>query len=100
MAPENETQVKNKFLDKMKDKHEKLGKEEVSKKAKEIRVDGLVDDMNSFPGRIHLAGPIGSTSVKEDKKNHNPLHGGDGKYMGGKDIGKENKSNKFGMDDD
>lgn len=73
------TETRNEFLEKMREKYGMNG--ETIPKAKEIRVEGLVNDMNSFPGRLKMVNTIGKTSVKNDEPNMNKLHGKDGKKM-------------------
>lgn len=75
---------KSKFLEETKEKYDKKGIEQDALKAKPIKVEGLLDDMNSFPGKVNISGPVGYTSVKKkDPENANKLHGADGKPMAG-----------------
>ena len=83
--------TKNEFLDKTKKKYEKLDEYKGLPKAKDIKVEGLLNDMNNFPGRISMVNTVGSTSVLPDKKDHNPLHGKDGKIMSGAKEGNTGK---------
>ena len=94
---DNEIKLKNKFLDKMKDKAEKKG--EAIPKAKEIRVEGLADNLNSFPGRIRMAGPVGETSARKDVNSMNGLQAENGKSMAGSDKGKKGDSNKYDIEE-
>ena len=80
-APEEK---KGKFLEGLQSKHNtKVEDADAMKVKKGIKVEGLLDDMNSFPEKIHIAGPIGQTSVKKSKPQENDLHGDDGKPMAG-----------------
>lgn len=96
---ENELEVKNKCLDDYKKKYEKLNEYKTLPKVNEVKVEKLLDDMNSFPGRIQMSGPIGETSVLPDKKDNNPLHGLNGRKMAGKDIFNEGDSNKYKIEE-
>jgi hypothetical protein len=96
---ENKIEQKDEFLKKTKAKYEKLHEYGEKPKIKEVKVEGLLDDMNSFPGRIQMSGPIGSTSVLPDKVNANPLHGLNGKMMAGSELGKSGDNNKYKIEE-
>jgi len=83
--------TKDEFLDKTKEKYEKLHEYKNLPKAKEIKVEDLLKDTNDFPGRISMVNTIGSTSVLPDKKEHNPLHGKDGEILSGTKEGNTGK---------
>lgn len=96
---DKEVKTKNEFLDKSKTKYEKLHEYKKLPEIKEIKMEGLLNDTNSFPGRIIMAGPIGKTSVLPDKKDHNPLHGENGKVMAGSEMGKKGDNNKYKIEE-
>ena len=80
-APET---VDGKFMANMKKRFETKETDAGSLKAKPITVEGLANDINAFPEKLNIVGPIGKTSVKPSKKDENKLNGGDGKAMTGK----------------
>jgi hypothetical protein len=74
---------KGKFLEGLQAKHNTKVEDADAMKPKGIKVEGLLNDMNSFPEKIHIAGPIGETSVRKSKPQENDLHGKDGQPMAG-----------------
>jgi hypothetical protein len=78
-----ETKITNKdnFLSKMKQKYEVGGKENEALKSKATTMAEILEGNVMPPEKLHVAGPVGETSVKKDGPNHNPLHGGEGKDM-------------------
>lgn len=96
---ENKIEKKDEFLSKTKAKYEKSGEYKKLPEIKEIKVEKLLDDMNSFPGRIQMSGPLGATSVLPDKKDHNPMHGLNGKRMAGSELFKDGDSNKYKIEE-
>ena len=57
-------------------KYEKKGVDNDALKPKTPNMGDLVGEV---PEKLHIAAPMGETSVRATKKDENPLHGGDGK---------------------
>ena len=70
---------KDKWLEGMQRKHNTKQKDGDALKASPIKVKDL--DYVNVPRKEHLIGNPGMTSVRKDKPQENPLHGGSGKDM-------------------
>jgi len=70
---------KDKFLAGMQRKFNKGDEDNKALKASPLKITDL--DYDNIPRKAHLIGQIGKTSVRKDKPNENPLHGGNGKSM-------------------
>lgn len=74
----DEIKTKNKFLSEYKKKFETKVEDKDALKAKPITMGKVLEGVVQMPEKVHIAGPIGQTSVRKDKKNENTLHGADG----------------------
>jgi len=71
-----------KFIKNLQAKHNTKVEDAEAMKAKPIKVENLLNDMNSIPTKITVSGPIGETSVRKTKTEENPLHAKDKKMAG------------------
>ena len=70
---------KDKWIEGMQRKHNTKQKDGEALKAKPMKMQDL--DYVDMPRKTHLIGNPGKTSVRKDKTEENPLHGGNGKEM-------------------
>ena len=78
-ASKYKIEPKDHFLAGMKRKHDTKQVDNEALKAKPLKLKDL--DYVEVPRKTHLIGDPGKTSVRKDKKNENPLHGGHGRNM-------------------
>ena len=79
--------VDDKVVEGIKKRYNTQQKDADALKAKPIKVENLLNDMNDIPRSQRVVGPIGKTSVRPSKTDENTLHGGDGKDMSGTEKG-------------
>lgn len=70
-------EVKNKSLDQYKKKFDTKEKDSEIYDKPKIKVENLLNNLNSIPSKIFVMGEVGSKSVRSAKKDENPLHGKD-----------------------
>lgn len=76
-------ELENRYLSKLKSKHDTEQKDAVKTGKKKIHVENLLEDVNNAPEKVFVMGPVahGVPSNKPAKKDENPEHGGAGKEM-------------------
>ena len=69
------------FIEGEKKKHNSVQEDAESLKAKDFKMESLIDGLKEMPERVRIDGPVRYESVKPPKKDENPEHGGTGKSM-------------------
>ena len=72
---------KDNFLSKMRQKFQTPGKDKEALKSKQTTIAEILEGNVLPPEKLHVAGPVGETSVKKAAPRENELRGGEGKDM-------------------